>query len=115
VAAAALAAVALRLWVDPDGLPGLGGRLAGSWEALLAVLAGWAAVANRRDEARLPALALVTLPAGALLGALRTLPADPAYVAGLALLVACGAIVLRCLTGGHDPDPDLRAAAAAAQ
>ena len=73
----------------------LGGRFAGSWTVMLGFLAGWAAVANRREEARLPALALIALPAGALLGAVRTLEADPAYVAGLALLIACGLAVLR--------------------
>jgi hypothetical protein len=90
-----LGAVAVRLWADPGALPDLGGRFAGSWTALLAFLAGWAAVVNRRDEARLPALALVALPAGALLGAARTVHGEPAYLAGLVLLVACGAAVLR--------------------
>jgi hypothetical protein len=90
-----LGAVALRLWIDPGALPDLGGRFAGSWAALLAVLAGWAAVANRRAEARLPGLALVALPAGALAGAARALPGEPAYVGGLVLLVCCGAAVLR--------------------
>jgi hypothetical protein len=94
VVAAALAAIGLGLWVDPAGLPPLGGRFAGSWSVMLGFLAGWAAIANRRDEARLPALALVTLPAGALVAALRTLDADPAHVSGLVLLVACGAVVL---------------------
>ncbi len=73
----------------------MGGRFAGSWTVMLGFLAGWAAVANRRDEARLPALALIALPAGALLGAARTMDADPAYVAGLVLLLACGATVVR--------------------
>jgi hypothetical protein len=95
VLALGLAAVALRLWLDPGALPALGGRFAGSWTALLAVLAAWPAITNRRDEARLPALALVALPAGALVGAARTLPADPAYVAALALLLACGLALLR--------------------
>ncbi len=93
--AAALLAVGIGLWVDPAGLPPMGGRFAGSWTVMLGFLAGWAAVANRRDEARLPALALIALPAGALLGAARTMDADPAYVAGLVLLLACGATVVR--------------------
>ena len=91
VVAAVLAAVAVGLWIDPAGLPPLGGRFAGSWTAMLGFLAGWAALANRRDEARLPAMALIVLPAGALLGAIRTMDGDPAYVAGLVLLIACGA------------------------
>ena len=95
VAAAALLAVGIGLWIDPAGLPPLGGRFAGSWTVMLGFLAGWAAAVNRRDEARLPALALVALPAGALLAAARTLDAEPGYVAGLVLLVACGATVLR--------------------
>jgi hypothetical protein len=61
---------------------------------MLGFLAGWAAIANRRDEAQLPALALIALPAGALVAALRTMEADLAYVSGLALLMACGAAIL---------------------
>jgi hypothetical protein len=91
---AALVAVGVGLWIDPAGLPSLGGRFAGSWTVMLAFLAGWAAIANRRDEAQLPALALIALPAGALVAALRTMEADLAYVSGLALLMACGATIL---------------------
>jgi hypothetical protein len=94
IVAAVLAAIGVGLWIDPVGLPPLGGRFAGSWTVMLGFLAGWAAIANRRDEARLPALALIALPAGALVAALRTMEVAPAYVAGLALLVACGAAVL---------------------
>jgi hypothetical protein len=100
VAAVALAAVGIGLWVDPGELPPLGGRFAGSWTVMLAVLAGWAAAVNRRDEARLPGLALVALPAGALVAAARTMEGDPAYVAGLVLLIACGVAVLRDTSGG---------------
>jgi hypothetical protein len=102
-----LAALAVALWVDPTGLAGpspftlppLGGRFAGAWIALLAVLAGWGALENRRDEARLAALALVALPAGALLAALRTIsdlePAGAAagYLGALILLLVSGAAV----------------------
>jgi hypothetical protein len=106
--AAVLGSLAVALWNDPTGLSDagpfdlspLGGRFAGSWVALLAVLAGWAALRNRTDEARLSALALVALPGGALIAALRTLPdLDPAggYLAVLALLFATGAILLRAL------------------
>jgi hypothetical protein len=95
VVAAVLAAIGVGLWIDPAGLPPLGGRFAGSWTVMLGFLAGWAAIANRRDEARLPALALIALPAGALVAAVRTMEADPAHVSGLALLIACGAAVLR--------------------
>jgi LPXTG-motif cell wall-anchored protein len=95
IAAAGLGALALALWIDPTGfgLPPLGGRFAGSWVALLAVLAGWAAAGGRADEARLPALALIALPAGALLAALRT-GGDPAYAAALAGLALLGAALL---------------------
>jgi hypothetical protein len=96
--AAALTAAGVVLWIDHPGLPPLGGRFAGSWTVMLGFLAGWAAVANRRDEARLPALALVALPAGALLAAARTADGDLAYVAGLALLVASGLAILRATT-----------------
>jgi len=102
-----LSALAVALWVDPTGLanlspyalPPLGGRFAGSWIAMLAALAGWAALRNRRDEARLPALCLVALPAGALVAALRTISELDAtgrtlgYLAALTLLAALGAAI----------------------
>jgi hypothetical protein len=91
---AALAAVGIGLWIDPASLPPLGGRFAGSWTVMLAVLASWAAAANRVDEARLPALGLIALPAGALAAATRTATGEPLYLAGLLALVACGAAVL---------------------
>jgi hypothetical protein len=105
VLALVLGALALALWIEPTELAGaspfelppLGGRFAGSWVALLAVLAGWAAVRNRVDEARLSAIGLVLLPAGALVAALRTISdLEPAggYLAVLALLLATGAVVL---------------------
>jgi hypothetical protein len=103
-----LTAGALALWIAPGAVAGpnpfalapLGGRFAGSWLALLAVLAGWAALRNRGDEARLSALALVLLPAGVLLGALRTLPdlrpasAGLGYLAAWAMMWVSGALVL---------------------
>jgi hypothetical protein len=112
-----LAAVGVALWVDPTGLaslspyplPPLGGRFAGSWIAMLATVAGWAALRNRRDEARLPTLCLVALPAGALVAALRTISeldaAGPTlgYLAVLTLLAALGAAVAastRAAAGG---------------
>ena len=100
LAAAALGAAAAALWVDPAAfsLPPLGGRFAGSWAAMLAVLAAWPAVRGRADEARLPALALIALPSGALLAALRT-GADPRYVAALAALLVVGAAVLSAALG----------------
>jgi hypothetical protein len=108
VVATLLAALALALWIDPTrlagdspfDLPPLGGRFAGSWVGLLAVLAGWGAVRNNAEEAWLSALALVTLPAGALVAALRTLgDLEPAgtYIAALALLVVTGAVLLRSM------------------
>lgn len=74
---------AIALWVDPVDvgkagpfeLPPLGGRFAGAWLALLAVAAGWVVVRDRAQEAWLATLALIAVPAGALLGALRT-PSD---------------------------------------
>jgi hypothetical protein len=92
--ATALVVAGVALWVDPAAyeLPPLGGRFAGAWAAMLATLAAWPAVRGRRDEARLPALALVALPAGALVAALRTLgDPDPRHLAALALLMAAGA------------------------
>jgi hypothetical protein len=111
-----LAALALVLWIDPSvltgpspfDLPPLGGRFAGSWVALLAALAGWAAVRDDVDEARLPALGLVLLPGGALVASLRTVsdlePAGVAatYVGALVALVAIGATALLAL-GSRSP------------
>ena len=61
LAGLALAGAGLALWLDPAGagLPPLGGRFAGSWSAMLAVAALWAAARDDAEEARLPALALV--------------------------------------------------------
>jgi hypothetical protein len=95
VLAALLTGAGVALWIDPAAfsLPPLGGRFAGSWTVMLASLAAWAAVTDRRREARLPALALVALPAGALVAAART-DADPLYVLALAVLALAGAAVL---------------------
>jgi hypothetical protein len=99
--ALALGALALALWIDPTALAGpspfelppLGGRFAGSWVALLATLAGWAAARDDVEQARLPALGLVLLPAGALVAALRTIgDLEPASAAA-AYLVAAGVLV----------------------
>jgi hypothetical protein len=94
-AASLLGGVAVALWIDPAAfsLPPLGGRFAGSWVAMLATLAAYAALTNRRREARLPALALVALPAGALVAAART-DGRPGYLLALGLLVVVGALVL---------------------
>lgn len=100
-AAVGLSIAAVTLWADPAayGLPPLGGRFAGSWAALLATLAAWAAWRDRREEAVLPALALVALPVGALLAAARAgaWNVAPAYVA----LIAAGAAALRASTPRH--------------
>ena len=104
VAAATLLAAATALWIDPAAysLPPLGGRFSGSWAAMLATLAAWPAVRGRRDEARLPALALLALPAFAVLAALRTPGGeDPAYLAALALLAASGSAVLGATAVAH--------------
>jgi hypothetical protein len=104
---AMLAVLAVALWAAPEAvsalspfrLPPLGGRFVGCWSALLAVLAGGAALRGTVAAARWPALALVALPGCALLATLRTagqLRPDVAggYVAGLALLALVGLAVL---------------------
>ena len=107
-----LAALALALWIDPTGLAGpspfalppLGGRFAGCWVALLATLAGWAAARDDAEEAWLPALGLVLLPAGALVAGVRTVEdleppgAATSYLAAAAVLVALGAALTRAST-----------------
>jgi hypothetical protein len=109
--AALLGVLALALWISPTGLSDaspfdlspLGGGFAGSWVALLATLAGWAAAHNDAEAALLPTLGLVLLPAGGLVAALRTLPdLEPTgtalvYIAALVLLTALGAALLRAL------------------
>ena len=114
LAAVLLGAVAIALWIDPTGLtaaspfdlPPLGGRFAGSWVALLATLSGWAAIRNDSYEAQPAVVALVTLPAGALIAALRTLadlePAGTAagYIGALVLVLATGALLLASLRAG---------------
>jgi hypothetical protein len=108
-------ALALALWIDPTGLAGpspfdlppLGGRFAGSWIALLAVVCGWAAFRNRVDEAYVPALLLIALPAGALVAGLTTIgQLDPAgsaaaYLVLLVLLVLAGIALARTLNPNH--------------
>jgi hypothetical protein len=103
-----LGALGLALWIDPTelsgpfDLPPLGGRFAGSWVMLVAVLAGWAALRNRADEARFSMLALVALPGGALVAALRTLPdldSPGPYLAGLLVLIGLGVVLLRARPG----------------
>jgi hypothetical protein len=64
---------------------------------MLGVLVGWPALRGRADEARLPALALVALPFGALVAAARTGVDDPGYLAALAALLAVG-LALRLST-----------------
>ena len=114
--AALLGALAVALWIDPTGLSDespfglspLGGRFAGCWIALLAALAGWAAVRNDVEEARLPVLGLVLLPGGALVAALRTISdLDPAgsaaaYIAVLAALIMAAAAVALALRAGYE-------------
>jgi hypothetical protein len=99
VAGLALAGGGLVLWLDPAGagLPPLGGRFAGSWSMMLAVAGLWAAARGDAVEARLPALALVVVPAGALLGAARTGTGDAGYLAALLVLMAIGAVVARTI------------------
>jgi hypothetical protein len=101
LAAVALLAAAIALWADPGafGLPPLGGRFAGSWSALLATLSFWAFWHDRRDEAVLPALALVALPLGALLAAVRVGSVDVVALAYAALAVV-GAVALRSTAAG---------------
>jgi hypothetical protein len=117
--AAPLAAIAAALWIDPAAvsgpfeLPPLGGRFAGSWIAMLAAMAGWAALRDSCAEARYAAMALVALPLGALAAALRGGTSPPAYVLALALLSATGAAVLAAGAstprGGRRAPADARA------
>ena len=111
---ALLALLAVALWIDPGGLtdaspynlPPLGGRFAGSWIALLAVLTGWAALRNTKAEAWLPALGLVTLPGGALIAALRTAgDLEPAagYVLALVALLVTGLAAMRATRASARP------------
>jgi len=95
-----LVVLAIVLWADPVSGAGvlpfepspLGGRFIGCWAAFLAVMATWAAL--RPAEAKLPLIALVAYPLGALVAGLRSLPdlsppgARWAYLSALALASA---------------------------
>ncbi|MGD9704143.1 MAG: hypothetical protein AB7Q42_08230 [Acidimicrobiia bacterium] len=108
VAAALLAAVliggAITLWIDPLAandilpypLPPMGGRFVGSWLALLAVTAGSVVRRAAVADTRVPALALVAFPAGALIAAARV-PTDlvggwrtAGYLVAMVLVAAFG-------------------------
>ncbi|MDN5860142.1 MAG: hypothetical protein L0H84_16130, partial [Pseudonocardia sp.] len=104
--ATALAVLAVALWSVPGFVAGfaafdagaLGARFAGCWFALLATAAGWAAWHGGVAATRLPALALVFLPAGMLLGAARTADqlrpaAALVHVAVLVTVLLAGAVV----------------------
>ena len=114
---------AALLWLDPSAggrvLPfepsPLGGRFVGCWLLFLAVLAAWAAL--RPAEARLPFVALVAYPAGALVAGLRSLPdlspptAQWTYLAVLGLMsVLFGIALLRTTSGRGSPDSPAPAA-----
>jgi hypothetical protein len=101
--AGVLLAAAAVLWAAHPGLPPLGGRFAGSWAAMLAAAAAWPAVTGRRDDALLPALALVAVPAGTLSAGLRT-GHHPALLGASAALAAAGVLLLRLAQdpGGED-------------
>ncbi|MGH2923010.1 MAG: hypothetical protein ACRDKH_03135, partial [Solirubrobacterales bacterium] len=66
-------------------------------------LCAWAAAVNARDQAQFAAIALIALPAGALVAALRTWPdlvdgsSRAIYVAVLVALIAIGAALLLSL------------------
>jgi hypothetical protein len=107
LAALALAylAAAIALLADPTAFPApfdvppMGGRFLGAWALLMAVMTAWPALRGHR-EARIPLLALVAFPAGALIAALRSYgdmedgSARTAWIAVLAGLVALGAAAL---------------------
>jgi hypothetical protein len=107
-----LGAVAAALWIDPEALeapfplPPLGGRFAGSWVALVAVLCAWAAARNSASDGRWAGVGLVALPAGALAAAARTAPDldhGLAYALVLAALVTTGAVILAARPGSAPP------------
>jgi hypothetical protein len=91
----------------PFDMPPMGGRFLGAWCLLLAVMAAWPALRGRR-EARIPLLALVALPAGALVGALRSAgdmeagSARAAWIAVLAALTVIGAAALALARPGRE-------------
>jgi hypothetical protein len=109
-----LVVLAIVLWADPVSGAGvlpfepspMGGRFIGCWSAFLAVMATWAAL--RPSEAKLPLVALVAYPAGALVAGLRSLPdlSPPgvrwAYLFVLALVSAVFGLWL--LRAGRRPE-----------
>jgi hypothetical protein len=85
-------------------LVALSGRFLGCWAAFLAVLAAFAAIRDRWNEARIPLLTLAAWPAAALLAALTRygdLDSDRcvAYVVVVALVLA---VSVALVTAGRD-------------
>lgn len=85
--------------VSPFALPGLSGRFLGSWCAFLAVLAFFAIVRDRSDEASFARLALLLWPTAALVAAARSFDDLQPSQRGayLALVVALAALATAVL------------------
>jgi hypothetical protein len=86
-------------WRAPFALVALSGRFLGCWAAFLAVLAGFAALRDRWNEARLPLLALTLWPAAALgvaLARFDDLDSDrrSAYLVVVAIVLVVSAAML---------------------
>jgi hypothetical protein len=88
----------------PFALVALSGRFLGCWAAFLAVLAAFAVIRDRWNEARIPLLALAAWPAAALLAALtRYGDLDPdRRVAYVVVVVTVLAISAAMLVAGRD-------------
>jgi hypothetical protein len=81
VVAALFAALAVTLWVDtwredasgpsPFDLVGLTGAYIGAWCSFTAVMAGWAAVRGRWDDARVPLVTMAAVAGGLVLASAR--------------------------------------------
>jgi hypothetical protein len=106
VLAAALATVAVLVWLDPTrddvarvspvDLVRLTGTYPGAWCSFLAMLCGWAAVRGGWDDARVPLVTVAAAASAALVALLRSLGAlrHPAA----SVLVATGLLVLAVTT-----------------
>ena len=107
--AIALLIMSIALWIDPTGgaavLPftpaPLSGRVLGGWTFLFAVFAAFIAIDGSVGRGRLPALAMVSFPAGALAAAIRSFSdlsppgTRAAYVAGIVVWLGIGIALVR--------------------
>jgi hypothetical protein len=104
VVAAALAGLAVAIWIDgwrdtvsrhsPADLIGLTGAYLGAWCSFAAALTGWAAARGRWDDARLPLVAMGVVAFGLTVAFLRVLGDLRRPAAALVVSIGVGVIAV---------------------